>query len=70
MGPYSQMKRNYHDVFINKLVENPKLLGENTEELMRQLKQRNKQAGLQNDIDLENEQGEVNKEIETEQIAS
>jgi len=62
MGPYSRIKRNYHDVFVNKPVENPKLLGENTEELMQQLKQRRKYDESQNDkLDLENEEGEMNK---------
>ena len=44
MGPYSWMKRNYHNVFVNKPEENPKFLGENTEELMRQLIKAKKQT--------------------------
>ena len=66
MGPYSRMKRNYHDMFVNKPAENPKFLGENTEELLQQLKQTRNQDGLKSDSDLENEQGEMNKEIEAE----
>ena len=66
MGPYSRMKRNYHDIYVNKPVENPKFLGENTEDLLGRLKERRKQDKLHNDSNLENEQGEMNKEIESE----
>ncbi|XP_065883590.1 sphingolipid delta(4)-desaturase DES1-like [Dysidea avara] len=69
MGPYSRVKRNYNDVFVNKPAENPKLLGENTAELMQQLKQRKHHNGLHDgnfDADSSNGQVEVNRELETE----
>ena len=71
MGPYSRIKRNYDDVFVKKPVENPKLLGENTVELMQQLKQRKHRSGShsgKNDAENGNGAGqyELNKEIETE----
>ncbi|XP_065883592.1 sphingolipid delta(4)-desaturase DES1-like isoform X2 [Dysidea avara] len=69
MGPYSRMKRSYNDVFVNKPVENPKLLGENTAELMQQLKQRKCHNGLHNgnfNVKSGSRQGEVNGDLETE----
>ena len=65
MGPYSRVKRNYNDVFVNKPAANPKFLGENTEELLRRLNERSQPNGLHNN-DLTNRQGEMNKETETE----
>jgi len=64
LGPYARIKRKYDDVFVNKPAENPKLLGENTAELMQQLKQR-KNNRLP-DTENRNGQDEINKEIETE----
>ena len=65
LGPYSRVKRNYHDVFVNKPAVNPKFLGENTEELLKRLNERSGPNKLHND-DLQNGQGEVNRETETE----
>ena len=59
------MKRNYDDVYVRKPAENPKFLGENTEELMRQVRQRNKCDDPQDNNSLGKGQGEVNTEIET-----
>jgi len=69
MGPYSRVKRHYDDVIVNKPAENPKLLGENTAELMQQLKQRKVRKGLHNgNFDSENSDGldEVTRELGTE----
>ena len=65
MGPYSRMKRNYDDVYVRKPAENPKFLGENTEELMRQFRLTGKRNEPQDDNILGKGQGEVNTEVET-----